>query len=73
MKNPHEAKLYDVLASCYEVELEPADADAFGYEMWIATVYLVTKTSRQTLFVTVHHDETEARDEAYQFLKDRPR
>lgn len=60
--------LYDVLASRYEVELtESADG------IWYGTVWLVTKTTRISPYTSMGGTRDEARDAAYQFLKDRPR
>ena len=67
MKNPHEAKLHNALASSYQTEVKPID------DGWLATVYIVTKTNRLRIFWCGRRDEQEARDAAYQFLKDRPR
>ncbi len=68
MKNPHEAKLFDILASHYEVEVTEAPNGK-----WYGTVWLVTKTTRISPYTSVAATMEEARDEAYQFLKDRPR
>ncbi len=68
MKNPHEAKLYDVLASRYEVEVFEAPNGT-----WYGTVWLVTKSTRISPYTSKGATEDEARNAAYQFLKDRPR
>ncbi len=67
MKNPHEAKLHEALASSYQTEVEPL---AGG---WVATVYIVTKTTRLEIYKIASADETSARNNAYEFLRDRPR
>ena len=68
MKNPHEAKLNDILASRYEVEVIEAPNGT-----WYGTVWLVTKTTRISLYTSMGATMDEARDAAYQFLRDRPR
>ena len=67
MSNPHEAKLYDTLASSYHTEVGPVDGG------WVATVYIVTKTSRLRIFQCLRLDELAARNAAYEFIGDRPR
>ena len=60
----------DTLASRYEVTVEQ-DPDIGP---WIATVWLVSKTSRQDIAIFSGRLSAEdARDDAYSFLKDRPR
>ena len=67
MSNPHEAKLFDVLASRYEVEVIEANGT------WYGIVWLVTKSTRISPYTSVGATMDEARDAAYQFVKDRPR
>ncbi len=69
MKNPHEAKLHDLLASRYEVSIHQLSYPT----QYIAEVHLVSKTSVQHLASFTRTEEQEARDAAYQFLKERPR
>jgi len=66
MRTPTE-KLYAVLESRYEAELHMDD------DVWIATVWLVTKTDRNRLATFMDPDEQAARDAAYTFLMERPR
>lgn len=60
----------DTLASRYEVEVEPP---VVGNQSWVSVVSLVTAATWYQIAVFFRSDKQEARDAAYQFLKDRPR